>query len=311
MTEYAAHVEIEPHVHLIRGFNRSRFPEANSVLIDDEILTLVDAGSSMEHIEKTLQDLGHGLEDIDRIVLTHFHIDHKGHAQHIHNISGCEVICNLFSNEGVESFHGMARYYGIADHPKYEAWKSRIGMWLPHVISDYSITGNYYDRRPICCGEVDIIPLHLPGHTIDHTCFGINGFDTIFLVDIDLTRFGPWYGNEVSNIHEFETSIQAVIDLQPTNGISSHLIDPVSENLVERLENYLSVFGRREKAIINNIANGYNTLEKLVRIPTIYPRIPDEVYYVFEEFMLNKHLELLIREEKVSDNNGVLKVEKG
>ena len=40
MSDYPAHVEIEPHVHLIRGENNARFPEANSLLIDDEVLTL-------------------------------------------------------------------------------------------------------------------------------------------------------------------------------------------------------------------------------------------------------------------------------
>ncbi|NHJ13876.1 MAG: MBL fold metallo-hydrolase, partial [Candidatus Thorarchaeota archaeon] len=119
MPEYSSHIEIEPRVHLIRGLNNARFPEANSVLVDDEILTLIDAGSSRENIRVTLRDLGHDVKDLERIILTHFHIDHKGHAQYLHDISDCEVICHPSSIRGVESFLGMAEYYGIANHPTY------------------------------------------------------------------------------------------------------------------------------------------------------------------------------------------------
>ena len=46
MVSYPIHIEIQPRVHLIRGANEARFPEANTLLIDDEIITLVDAGSN-------------------------------------------------------------------------------------------------------------------------------------------------------------------------------------------------------------------------------------------------------------------------
>jgi len=81
MSDYPVHVEIEPRVHLIRGSNRARFPEANSLLIDDEILTLVDAGTNYDNILRTVKDLNHEITDIDRIVLTHFRLDHKGFAE--------------------------------------------------------------------------------------------------------------------------------------------------------------------------------------------------------------------------------------
>ena len=310
MPEYAAHLEIEPKVYLIRGLNKSRFPEANSILIDDEILTLIDAGSDKGQIESTLRSLGHELNELDRIVLTHFHIDHKGHAEFLRETSECEVLCHPLSDHGIETFRGMAEYYGISTHPRFSIWKSRIESWLPHVTGDYIITGHYTDRKPISCGEVEITPVHLPGHTVDHTCFGINGLQTIFLVDIDLTRFGPWYGNEVSDIRDFEKSIRTVIDIGPKVGISSHLLEPVVDNLNERLTAYLMSFEEREKRVLVNIAAGYDTIEKLANAPTIYPRIPDEVFLLFEEFMLRKHIDLLEKEGKLNENEGRFSIER-
>ena len=107
MSEYAPSIEIEPRVHLIRGLNKARFPEANALLIDDEILTLVDAGSDMGQVSRTLKSIGYGMEDIERLILTHFHLDHKHHSEEIHEIAGCEVICHPLSDKGVVTFQGM------------------------------------------------------------------------------------------------------------------------------------------------------------------------------------------------------------
>ncbi len=310
MSDYLSHIEILPHVHLIRGENQARFPEANSLLIDDEILTLIDAGSSMMNIEATLKDLGHALKDIDRIVLTHFHIDHKGHAAEIQNQAECELLCHPLAVEGVETFDGMVDYYGIAGNRYYDSWRTLLDMRFKHVTVSYDVTGTFDENKEIDCGKTTLIPLHLPGHTIDHTCFGINDYDTLLLVDIDLTRFGPWYGNRVSDIDDFKASIERVIELDPTTGISSHLINPVSDGLSERLKRYRAIFDERETRIIENISCGINTIEALARAPTIYPRIPMDAYYVFEIFMLEKHIELLERDGVISVENGTFSVQK-
>jgi len=311
MSDYPVHIEILPHVELIRGENRARFPEANSLLIDDEILTLVDAGSSMYNIERTLIDLGYSLQEIDRIILTHFHIDHKGHAARIQEIADCELVCHPLAVNGVKTFQGMVDYYGIAGNRYYDSWRKLLDLRFKHVIVEYNVTGTFDEKREIDCGDTQLIPMHLPGHTLDHTCFGINDYETIFLVDIDLTHFGPWYGNRVSDIEDFRDSMKKVIEIQPKLGISSHLINPVSEGLVDRLKQYKSIFDEREARIIANISRGIDTIEKLAKTPTIYPRIPMDAYYTFEIFMLEKHVELLEKNGVVTIEDDILSLQKG
>ena len=310
MTDYPAHIEIEPKVHLIRGENRGRFPEANCLLIDDEILTLVDAGASRKQILSTLQDLEHTMEDIDRIVLTHFHVDHKGLAAEIQEQSKCELICHVLAEPGVRSFDGLISMYGIAGNRYFDDWKGLMKKRLPHVMGEYNVTGTFKEGETISCGEVNLIPLHAPGHTTDHTCFGINGLKTLLLVDIDLTRFGPWYGNAVSDIEDFKASIRKIIELEPSVGISSHRINPISEGLTSELERYVAIIDEREQRVIDNIAKGYNTIAKLASVPTIYPRIPYELYMAFENFMLEKHIDLLKQKGIVSEQEGLLAIEK-
>ncbi len=308
MSDYPAHVEIEPRVHLVRGTNDARFPEANTLLIDDEILTLVDAGSNPEQVFSTLRDLGHQPEDLDRILLTHFHADHKGYAAQLRQISDCEVLCHRLAREGVESFQTMMNFIGIDNSESKGHWTDLLISRLPHVQNDYVVDGTFRDDIPIDCGEVQLIPLHSPGHTHDHTCFGINGLEKLLLVDIDLTEFGPWYGNTVSDIGEFKKSIEQIIDLQPKMGISSHLLDPVTENLEAQLESYLALFQNRDEQILNHITEGVNTVKELSKIPIIYPRIPHPAYLVFEEIMIDKHIDLLSKQDHVLLEDGQLQV---
>ncbi|MDQ3630711.1 MAG: MBL fold metallo-hydrolase [Actinomycetota bacterium] len=69
----------------------------NVYLIEDEPLTLVDAGpnsaTSLVELERGLATLGHGVEDLGRIVVTHQHIDHIGLVQILAERSGAEVCC--------------------------------------------------------------------------------------------------------------------------------------------------------------------------------------------------------------------------
>jgi hypothetical protein len=54
----------------------------NVYLIDDDPLTLVDAGpnsgTSFDELQRGIAGLGHSLEEIELVILTHQHIDHLG-----------------------------------------------------------------------------------------------------------------------------------------------------------------------------------------------------------------------------------------
>lgn len=67
----------------------------NLYLIDDEPLTLVDAGPnsgrSLDELESQLRALGRRLEDIGLILVTHQHIDHIGLVGIVARRSGAEV----------------------------------------------------------------------------------------------------------------------------------------------------------------------------------------------------------------------------
>jgi glyoxylase-like metal-dependent hydrolase (beta-lactamase superfamily II) len=83
------------------GIHRLRIPtpfavgRVNCYLLEDEPLTLVDtgpnSGKALDELERQLSAVGHSLEDLELVVLTHQHIDHLGLVEIIAARSGAEV----------------------------------------------------------------------------------------------------------------------------------------------------------------------------------------------------------------------------
>jgi glyoxylase-like metal-dependent hydrolase (beta-lactamase superfamily II) len=67
----------------------------NAYLIEDSPLTLVDSGpnsaKALDELEQKLARLGHSIEDIELLVISHQHIDHFGLASILARRSGAEV----------------------------------------------------------------------------------------------------------------------------------------------------------------------------------------------------------------------------
>jgi glyoxylase-like metal-dependent hydrolase (beta-lactamase superfamily II) len=84
-----------PGIHVLPVPTPFAVGRVNCYLIEDDPLTLVDAGpnsgTSLTVLEAALGAHGRKVEDLERIVLTHQHIDHIGLAQILADRSGAEV----------------------------------------------------------------------------------------------------------------------------------------------------------------------------------------------------------------------------
>ena len=80
----------------------------NCSLIEDDPLTLVDvgpnSGKALDELERALDDLGHRIEDLQRIVITHQHIDHLGLVGILARRSEAEVCALNYLAPLIENF---------------------------------------------------------------------------------------------------------------------------------------------------------------------------------------------------------------
>ncbi len=115
----------------------------NCYLVDDDPLTLVDGGpnsaTSLTVLEAALGEHGRSIEDLERIVITHQHIDHIGLVQILADRSGAEV-CAL---DALAPW--LARYSEVmeADDAFAEAVMLRHGIPQDIVIALRAVTRSF------------------------------------------------------------------------------------------------------------------------------------------------------------------------
>jgi glyoxylase-like metal-dependent hydrolase (beta-lactamase superfamily II) len=156
----------------------------NCYLIEDDPLTLVDtgpnSGKSLEALEHALREHGRRIEDLERIVITHQHLDHMGLAGTLANRSGAEV-CTIDVLAPVMEELGA---HAERDDELAVALMLRHGIprdvagALRSVSRSYrSWGGTAHVDRPLADGEElefagrTLQALHRPGHSPSDTLF--------------------------------------------------------------------------------------------------------------------------------------------
>ena len=156
----------------------------NVYLIADEPLTLVDAGpnsgTSFDELQRALEALGHPLEAIELVVITHHHIDHLGLVSLVASRSGAEVAAIDVAVPHVEGFSEEAEAdddfasrvmlrHGISDDVvsalqsvsrAFRAWGARA-----------DVTRVLHDGEAIELRDRSLRVLHRPGHSPTDTVF--------------------------------------------------------------------------------------------------------------------------------------------
>ncbi len=162
--------EITDGVHLLE----IAWPEpvgANAYLVDDGDLTLVDAGVPIPRrsISSEIRAAGYDAADIDRVLLTHYDIDHVGGLARI----DLDVPTYL----GALDFRLVRRSWS----PSRRHHKGAFHRLVRRV---YSLSDT--DLRPVSDGDQigRFRALHTPGHNPGHTVFLHPDSGTAFLGDL-------------------------------------------------------------------------------------------------------------------------------
>ena len=154
-------------------------------LVEGSPLTLIDTGvrtpASRAALEAAFDTLGHGLDEVERVVLTHYHADHLGQAQSLRDAGArLEVwaheddafLCENFSAERDENIEGTAelfRDFGVTE----ELIERQTAMRRRWVAEDPLCDPTRVDRRLRHGDRVEFKDLafaviHAPGHTPGH-----------------------------------------------------------------------------------------------------------------------------------------------
>ncbi|MEM0303056.1 MAG: MBL fold metallo-hydrolase [Archaeoglobaceae archaeon] len=260
-------LELSDGISLIVGQNWGKYPSANCLYIKD--FCLIDGGAESAWELKP-----------EVIINSHWHEDH---------ISMNSVAKKIYAHEldakAIESYEEFERRYALGEVVKlFLAYYPKLGF---RKVDEF-----VEDGEILTIGDKEIEVIHTPGHSAGHCCFLIEG-KIIYLADIDLTSFGPWYGCVDCDVQEFLNSIDKLLKIAESVEIAvpSHGEPVKGEDLQEKLLRYREKIFERERKIMEAIKSGIDPVGKGI----IYRKLPEpaEIYKNFEKIMIEKHLKKL------------------
>jgi glyoxylase-like metal-dependent hydrolase (beta-lactamase superfamily II) len=181
----------------------------NVYFIDDSPRTLVDAGIktevSFETLKKGLETIGVGLNSIERILITHGHIDHYGQAKRLSSLSNAPIYIHSKEYGRIRSFiHSLGFIKSILlrnGAPETLVNEAIHYMESAQIMAD-SLDEAFFldDGDSIFFKSMSWKTIHCPGHSPGLICFHWPEKKILFTGDHLLKEITP---NPILNVPEY------------------------------------------------------------------------------------------------------------
>ncbi|HEY8875108.1 MAG TPA: MBL fold metallo-hydrolase [Desulfosporosinus sp.] len=275
--------ELVPKFFVVTGEKNAQFPFSNGLMLNSGLKVLVDTGFGPSRREAVKAS-----GEVDVIINTHFHIDHAYGNQFFPNAKIWAHALDAPALRSPEQFRAYTGFPGAREFPDFPGGP-------PVQVVDRELV----DGEVLEFGDIVLKVIHTPGHTPGHISLFEPKAGILFSGDIDLSTFGPWYGNKRSDLEDFRSSIKRLIELNPKVIVTGHS-GIISDNIQEKLRQYADKLDLRDEQILQHLSVS-KTLEELGDMKIIYRRFPEpqKLYRFFEETMLAKHLQHLMRQGRV------------
>lgn len=276
-------IPLTENLSLIKGNNRGRFPMSHVFLVQDKVSALIDTGCGLDLLDRIRNAFR-----IDLIINSHAHPDHSPGNWLFPDVPLYSPVMGAESHGRLEPL--SRRFFGpgpLADH--WQHWIRQVTGFQDREPTHYFDHGHVFDF-----GNLRLHAVHTPGHTGDHFCLFEPEKRLLLSFDMDLTPFGPWYGNLESSLSEVRESLRHIRGLDPLIVASSHA-EVVSERVAESFDAFGSVMDIRNDAI-KALLQRPSTRKELLKAAPIYRHHPfePELLQFFEARMVDLHLEELI-----------------
>ena len=234
-------------VSVLVGDDAGAYPSGNSVLVRGRAETVIIDPSV------TVVARGGAPVDVDAVINSHSHEDHMagnglfGDARlHIHD---ADLV-------GAQSMDGLMQVYGLHGEARasFERTVVEEFHFTPRPDAEGFTDGHVFDLG----GDVRVEAVHLPGHTRGHSGFRIGS--VFFLSDIDLSGFGPYYGDVWSDLDDFEDSLLRVREEDADFYVTFHHKGVIEgrATFLEMVDAFTAVIGRRHAAMLDFLAEPHS-----------------------------------------------------
>lgn len=278
------------------GEKSGKYPDGNQVVVRGaDTLAAFDT-------PLVANRLGDELLAADLVVLGHVHEDHMAG---LHRLAHAPVYVHEADAEAARSWPGLARHYGYAP-AVLEGMRAKIERefhYLPRPDALAYASGARWDLG----GGVTVRAIHAPGHTSGHCVLLVEPEGVAFIGDIDLSSFGPYYGDATSSLAAFRQTLAAVKDIPARAWVTSHHKGVITDRaaFLALLAAFAARLDAREEAIAGFLRARPATLEALVAHRFVYPQGLNDLFYEdVERRTISQHLESLAQSGRAREEDG-------
>jgi glyoxylase-like metal-dependent hydrolase (beta-lactamase superfamily II) len=234
---------------------------ANVYAVGKGPITLIDTGpkipGAFEFVRKKFQSAGLDFKDIERIIITHGHVDHFGLAVSIREAAGHRIDCFLHAEDtwrvSSEDFHeemwskGMEEFMTMVDMPEEEIQKMR-----KHFSSFRELADPLGDVFPMEDGDefigddFHLKVIHTPGHSPGTCCLYESRQKVLFSGDHIIKHITP---NPLIEINRDKLrdpqyqSLKAYLQsLDKLNGLDVRFVFPGHGEYIKDLPGIISTY---------------------------------------------------------------------
>ena len=278
------------HVTVLGGVQGGKYPYGHSVLVRGSEEQIV--------IDPSLSLLARATPPpADRILNSHCHEDHVA-GNHLYP----DASCHLHERDvaGIRSLDDFMKIYGFTEATDTAFRRTLIDKFhfAPRADAHAFRDGDVFDL-----GGCRVRAIHAPGHTSGHTVFHIEPDDVLYLGDIDLSSFGPYYGDASSSLLEFETTLAMVRTIEARAYATFHHIGVLDDRqaFLARLDKFAGVIAARDARLLSFLTEP-RTLAEIITHRFIY-RPGDELDFIddVERRSMSQHLSRLAASEQVEE----------
>ena len=272
------------------GEKTGKYPDGNQVVVRGrDTLAVFDTPQVANRV-------GADVDDADLVILGHVHEDHMAG---LHRLPRAEVHAHEADLEAVRSWAGLAKHYGYPAEVLV-GLRRKLERDFNYVPRPDAI--GYRDGATWDLGAVRVRALHMPGHTAGHCVLLVEPQGIAFIGDIDLSSFGPYYGDATSSLAQFRRTLARVEDVPASVWVTSHHKGVITERaaFLQAVHAFAARIDEREQRVLDLLAEGPRTLDDLVACRVMYKPEADELWIdSAERRCISQHLEELLAAGRV------------
>ncbi len=273
-------MEVTPGIYQLALPSPGKLEGVKAYFIHGDGSMLVDTGwdtpESFAALRHQLNEAGFGVEDIGRIVITHFHPDHYGLARRLKELSGAKVWLHKAEKDFIHSRYlrpaELAREMGqwlkangVPEGELEALERASLGMvkYVSPVMPDQTLSGG----ERFSAGEFEFQVIFTPGHSPGHVCLYEPSKKVLLCGDHLLAEITPHVGLHIqsseSPLDDYLRSLDLISQLEIELALPGH--GPSFGRVKERIEELRRHHRWRKAAILAQMEGEAKTAYQIAR----------------------------------------------